>query len=253
MSAVQMDETFSVALRAALVEHIRVHGRSASRRRLRIVTSAVVGLAVAGGGVAAASQFWSLPGADVVEHLAAPVDAVHTGSSVVELGAAPSGADRIDITLTCLTAGTFTVADGANMTCSDADVSTGKGTMFYVLPTQHGQHTTTVDTAATSKWRLTVTYSSVRKTPWGVNEDGQTFGVVNGKGAPDLVAVLATNGKVGYASARALEGPTPTSPSEALAWQDGAQLDVDVPVYESDGRTVIGKFVVQRPAGAPGR
>lgn len=252
MSAVQMDETYAVALRAALVEHVSAT-RSGATRRLRIAATAVVGLAVAGSGVAAASQYWKPPGTDVVKHLSAPVTAARSGSAVVEIGAAPAGADSIDIRLTCLTAGTFTVTGGASLTCSEADAGTGAGTMSYRLSAHAGENSTTIDTDDASRWRLTVTYSSVGSTPWGVNEEGQSFGVKNDKGTPDLVAVAATNGKLGYAYARDLEGPTPSNPSEALAWQSGPQREVDVPVYESDGKTVIGNFVMQRPAAAQGR
>ena len=91
MSNTLMDERFSAALRIALVEHVRTDAQRTSRRRLGIVGGVVVGLAIAGGGAAAASQLLNLPGSDVVEHLAAPVEAVHTGSAVVELGEAPAG------------------------------------------------------------------------------------------------------------------------------------------------------------------
>lgn len=252
MSVGQMDETYAVALRAALVEHVRATARTAPRRRLRSAATAVIGLAVAGGGVAAASQYLSPPGTRVIEHLGSPVSAVRTGPAAIELGQAPAGADSIDIKLTCLSAGTFTVADGARLTCSDGNA--GTGTMSYVLPVASGQLTTTIDTDATSRWLLTLTHSSVRTTPWGVNEGGQTFGAGNGQGTPDLVAVVATNGRRGYAYAQDLEAPTPTSPSEALAWQRVPQRDVEVPVYESDGKTVIGTFVMQGyPGGHHGR
>lgn len=98
-----------------------------------------------------------------------------------------------------------------------------------------------------------MTYSSVRTTAWGVNESGQTYGVANANGDPDLVSIVASNGKVGYADSRELEGPTPTSPTEALAWQNGPQRDIQLPVYKSDGKTVFGHFPIRRPALAPKR
>lgn len=189
-----------------------------------------------------------LPGGDVVTHLAAPVTVDRTGSAVVEIGTAPAGADHIEIKLGCLTAGTFTVADGASLTCSAADAGTATGAMTYELHVKAGQHTTTITTTDSSRWRLSVTYSKVTTSAWGVNTSGQTFGVTNANGTPTLVAVIATNGKTGYSYARDLAQPQPANPSEALAAQNAPQREVDVPVYTPDGKTVIGTFATHRPA-----
>lgn len=75
------------------------------------------------------------------------------------------------------------------------------------------------------------------------NAAGLTYGAA-GQGAspaddPDLVLIVATNGKTGYAYTRDLNGPTPTSPSEALDLTNNRT----VPVYLSDGTTKIGEFV----------
>jgi hypothetical protein len=254
VSTIKMDDTYAAALRSALVERVQTRARVTSRhRRRRIIASAIVGLGIVGGGVAAAAEYVTAPGGDDAQPLATAVTGEHTGPAVVDLGAAPAGADHIELQLTCLTAGTFTFADGATLTCSSTDAATGLGTGTYRLPLRPGQHTTAIETSSKARWRLSVTYSSVRTTAWGVNESGQTYGVANAKGTPDLVSVVASNGKLGYIDSRELEGPTPTSPSQALAWQNGPQEDVQLLVYESDGKTVIGHFPVRRPALAPSR
>jgi hypothetical protein len=53
-------------------------------------------------------------------------------------------------------------------------------------------------------------------------------------------------GKDGYVYAADLDGPTPTSPADALAQQE-ARHDKPrtIPVYEADGQTRIGVFRVQ--------
>jgi hypothetical protein len=68
--------------------------------------------------------------------------------------------------------------------------------------------------------------------------------VTNANGTPTLVAVIASNGKTGYAYDRDLHQPDPANPSQALAWQNAAPSEVDLPVYASDGETVIGTFVM---------
>ncbi|MBC7292680.1 MAG: hypothetical protein H5T84_01010 [Thermoleophilia bacterium] len=67
---------------------------------------------------------------------------------------------------------------------------------------------------------------------------------------PDLILAEATNGKVGYVLRTELEGQEPGSPQEALA-QQAAQAGKNraIPVYESDGKTVIGVFIVTSGLG----
>jgi hypothetical protein len=80
------------------------------------------------------------------------------------------------------------------------------------------------------------------------NASGDTFGpnkpLVE---EPDLMAVMATNGKVGYCYRTDLEGPMPTSPAEAIASNERSLRGHTIPVYESDGVTQIGVFQVGGP------
>jgi len=94
---------------------------------------------------------------------------------------------------------------------------------------------------------------SPQSVTYPVNESGFTYGSAadapTPADEPDLVAVLATNGKVGYAWAHELDAAsgTPQNPSEAIAWtlsESGASGTRVVPVYEVDGVTLIGEFVV---------
>ena len=55
----------------------------------------------------------ALPGSDAITALAAPVAANRSGTSEVELGAPPSGANAIQLQFTCLSNGTFSFADGS--------------------------------------------------------------------------------------------------------------------------------------------
>jgi hypothetical protein len=111
--------------------------------------------------------------------------------------------------------------------------------MTYHLPLAPGQHATTVSTSPDARWKLTVTYVVAHTTPWGVNAKGETYGVTNAQGMPDLVEVIANNGKIGYSYRDQLLGPQPKNPEEALHWHPTPHA---IPVYESDGRTVIGDF-----------
>jgi hypothetical protein len=82
------------------------------------------------------------------------------------------------------------------------------------------------------------------------NASGDTFGpnkpLVED---PDLMAVMATNGKVGYCYRTDLGGShqPPGTPEEAVAGNEATLRGRMIPVYESDGVTQIGVFQVGGP------
>jgi len=77
--------------------------------------------------------------------------------------------------------------------------------------------------------------------------------VHNTRGTPDLVAVAVTkNGVQGYVKvsdmACASGEDVVTNPTQAIAWDKYAATHiVAIPVYEDNGTTVIGTFVVGDP------
>jgi hypothetical protein len=91
---------------------------------------------------------------------------------------------------------------------------------------------------------------------WAVNSNGQTYGsLLNSTSSatdPDLVQVIATNGKTGYAYSSQLDPPAPSSPATAVAQQNADTAGTYVPVYAQDGTTVIGQFEVAEPGAAAG-
>jgi len=90
-------------------------------------------------------------------------------------------------------------------------------------------------------------------TTYPVNQAGQTYGKFGdyGKGlvGPDLVLAEATNGAIGYVLEADLQGPDHRTPEEALQWQSQQKMDRSIPVYEKDGTTIIGEFIMSRPSG----
>lgn len=83
---------------------------------------------------------------------------------------------------------------------------------------------------------------------YGVNPDGVTFGsdavpTTDGKQV-QLVLVIATNRREGYAWREELAGPQPKNPAQALEWQRTNPKTRTVPVYGSSGKRRIGVFVV---------
>jgi hypothetical protein len=92
------------------------------------------------------------------------------------------------------------------------------------------------------------------KTSWGVNANGQTYGVSNQQGTPDLIAVVVDQGKTqGYVEQRELNcasGGDVKSLSEAATWNETSKnRNITIPVYENDGVTIIGTFTVGSATG----
>ncbi|WMJ85453.1 hypothetical protein [Anaerocolumna sp. MB42-C2] len=80
-------------------------------------------------------------------------------------------------------------------------------------------------------------------TPLEKNEFGQTYGL-DVLGA-DLIAVISEEGLHGYVYREELEDkPNFKTPEEAIEWQNNRPVNRSISVYKSDGRTVIGEFVI---------
>ena len=95
-----------------------------------------------------------------------------------------------------------------------------------------------------------------------INEDGLTYGsdlgIEDPKNAPDLISVIATNGKEGYAYKAEIDEQLSYKELEALSeakiekFKEAMEKDPSVkaivwqrvPVYEKDGKTVIGEYVI---------
>jgi hypothetical protein len=250
MNPTKMDPTYSEALRTKLVEQVNAIAATRPRRRHRLWfgTGVFVGTCVLGGAVAVATGLLPLPGGQAVTQLSAPITQTQTGTGTVELGAVPSGATNVSVKLTCLSAGTFVFPDGAFVTCSTSDAGTPSSFTTYNLALAPGEHAITISTAAGNRWQLTATYVNQITTAWIVNANGQSYGVANSHGVPDLIAAIATNGRQGYIKKSELDAAScsnVTSPAEALKCQQAhSGSTTDIPVYNSDGMTIIGQFVI---------
>lgn len=253
MNLNQMDPTFSQGLRTALVEQVTAASPARARRhRWWIGTGVFAGVGLIGGVGATAAGFLVEPGADVVTEYGNPVSGSYTGPQTIELGAAPDSATSIKVELTCLSGGTIYLPDGASTTCPDVGTGAMTSTSLALSP---GQDSLAVGTSAAEvSYQVHIIYTSRTPTDWAVNENGDTYGATNAKGEPDLISVVTTDGKLGYVYADELNeasGRTAstgfTSPADARAWQEAREGTVAlIPVYESDGETVVGEFEAGR-------
>jgi len=99
--------------------------------------------------------------------------------------------------------------------------------------------------------------------PYPVNEQGQTYGphisaddpYYETSGDPDLMKARGENGVEGYVKATDLRGPQFSLPEEAIAHQEAVKAAGgyrSIPLYESDGKTVIGEFRLYLNYSIPG-
>lgn len=246
-----MSSAFAQAVRGELVDaaspttnarNAGSRGRWARRWPWRI---GGVALLIAASGTAYALSS-VLPGGTEVTDLTAPIGATHTGSAVIDLGPRPHDSTGVEVEFRCLSVGYVRFPDGSGSSCDGEEPKTPDGqfpTMLR-LPLSPGQDTIRFEAGPEVRWEVQSRYVNERATDWKVNANGQTYGVLKDNREPDLQAVVATNGLLGYAFTRDLNaagGPPPTDPAEAAARKT---VSVDIPVYESDGITRIGDFHV---------
>jgi len=192
MTAPQMSDEFTTAFRRALIEHVETPSRS--RRHRWLLGGGISAVALfAGTATAAATGLLPLPGAAVVTPVsAASAAGTYSGTATLQLGPAPDGATGLTVSLNCLTPGTFTLTGGSSLTCSSNDFLRPEQVpgfnSFFTPLTDAPDGAFTVTVSAGSGWRAIVAYASSETTAWAENAAGQSYGVINENGNPDLIA-----------------------------------------------------------------
>jgi hypothetical protein len=244
---------FSSALRGALLE--QVGSRTSARRRRWWLGVTVLGIAMVTGtaGIATA-QLLTPPGTPIVNALADPVSGSFTGTGTLDLGPVPAHATGISVTVTCHSDGTFSFGSFGTLSCAEGSTTDAWGTVPLGLDQQR---TITLETTPDASWSITAHYVETIDTDWGINASGQTFGAPKDEGLqnPDLVPVTALNCSRGYArydDLYAVNDITEMTWDEGIAFANGPnRLDRYIPVYESDGTTVVGEFLIPGTDSTP--
>ena len=241
MSTPELDPHFARAVR----DELSALGTSRSRlqRHQRHTRAVAIGVGVVVAATAttgAAILVNTYPGETTVASLGNTVTITHTGTGQIDLGPAPENADVVSVKLSCTSdAGgrvSFLTRPQAD-TPGDQWVETPCPNTLRVpdaLLPPDGSTSITITADSDTTWTASAQYATSATTEWGVNANGQTYGVTNHNGSPDLVAARATNGRYGY-----------------MLDSDWMVLDVDHPIniYKSDGTTVIGQWTVEPAPG----
>jgi hypothetical protein len=259
-SALEMDPVFTAALRETLVSVVQDTSRPRRRWRWRLGGGIFVGLTLVAGGVAFSAGVFTPPGAPINTQLDNVVTATRTGTATIQLGPRPATATDLSLAVICLTVGSFEFPNGSSATCDATDMShpLSLRTVSEIVPLGPGVDSVTITTSSNASWILRASYVNQAATSWGINAQGETYGVENQDGTPDLLAVVIDDGKThGYVESSELScaaGGDVSSPAEALKWDKESQnRNVSVPVYESDGTTVIGTYIMGDARGPDAR
>ena len=98
------------------------------------------------------------------------------------------------------------------------------------------------------------------KAAHGVNQNGETYGSgadnTFGNKGPDLILAEGVDGTVGYIKLKDLNKDQPNNPQEAVIYMEkmkNGPTYSDIPLYATDGETVVGKFQIFNPASKGGQ
>jgi len=89
------------------------------------------------------------------------------------------------------------------------------------------------------------TGESILKDGYPTNKNGQTYGPNMGElmpVEPDLISAIGVEGTNGYVKKEDLNGLQPKTPEEAVKLNEAKPREI--PLYDVDGETIIGKFIV---------
>lgn len=236
MSTTEMNTNFAQGVRAELAAiGTKDSGLQRHQRRARRLAVGLGALALVGATTGAAVVAYNLPGTTSVALLGTSVSTTNTGTANIDLGPVPANATVVVIDWACISdngqvrlvtvpsAGS-TGPDGRGMNCAGSE-----GRTLHVddgLLPQAGSTSVTITADPDTTWKATAQYATSTTTEWGVNNDGQTYGVPNVHGVPDLTPARASNGEWGYVYS-----------SELQAMDEEGFISV----YAADGTTVVGQ------------
>lgn len=254
MNSPRIDPSFRNGLRRQLLEQA---ARPEPRHPARLFAIGGLTLSLlAIGGAAVAAGILGLPGGETRTEVGSSITLEGVGDGELQLGPAPASATQLRIELQCLTAGTFEFpARGGSLHCNDQDArDPERSAGFIFVPLDEAGDSLAVSAGDGAQWQLLVSYIDAQPIPLAVNDNGDTYGIMDApEGTPDLVSVYATNGQLGYVYVDELAEADGTAavetfrtPQDALDWQAAREGQrFAIPVYRSDGETVIGEFVIQ--------
>jgi hypothetical protein len=147
-------------------------------------------LLLAGGGAAVASGALTLPGGSVTTNLGTLITVTRTGTATIKPRAAPRLSKRCLHQPDMSERRHLPVPGGKHPVHQPRPTPTRPDRRVSItVSLDPGQHTVTVRANRKATWTLQADYVRQTTTARGVNAHGQTYGVANSHGTPDLIAV----------------------------------------------------------------
>jgi hypothetical protein len=233
MSIPTLDPTLATAIEGELAALGTGGSRLQRHQRRNRGIAAVAGTAALAGLLTGGAIVISgLPGETTTTPLGGVVSGTFTGTASLDLGSPPDGAGAVILDITCTEGGTMAVPlvnnEAVSWDCGNPIKADATHIVDGRLP-DPGSTSITITADPGTEWSVTAQYASRSTTAWQVNANGQTYGVPNENGLPDLSAAEATNGARGY-----------ILNADLFDFVGEGTIDV----YESDGTTVIGQFPI---------
>ena len=229
------------------------------------LTAFVVAGALTGGAVAAVAngpelreagdddlvQIIELGGGKASDALGLSAEFVGSGRNEIELSAGPDGVADLAVAFRCYDSGYFSVALGrVDSPVMVECIPSPTGSIGMIATGDTVDRTLIVEGTEGARYSLTAQWLTGTPGGWEVNANGQTFGNGADGDAPDLIASKGKDSRGeeidGYVVSLDAFGPKQSTP-EAVAEQRRLRLlefpnGFDLPLYASDGVTVLGTF-----------
>jgi len=243
-----LDPVFASGLRRELVAQVSAPTHRVRRRAL-VVGVGVMGVLTLGGVAAVAGS--QPPGVGVTQPLAPPVVVNSVGPANVVLPPVPQGALYVRLELTCYDGLKCNTPGGGATRDADTGIPMVQRDDIPLtdahdprdaqrIPPYDPAVGVHIDVNPGTHWRLYAVYTDQFVPGPATAGDGRTVGIP-AMIPPDLVPMVATNGRNGYVDYRLL-----TDAGHPTLTADGTSQP-SVPVYDVDGTTVIGYADVSKP------
>lgn len=247
-----LDPVFAAALRDELTA---LPTAKRPRRKLAAVVACVLGVITVGGVAVAALR---PPGDVAAAPLAAPVIVNGIGPATVPMPPAPQSAVYLRIELACFNGPRCFTAGGGIEDTAGGDLDGAHQRPLVqrdALPLTNANDPINpqrldpldpaggveIDVEPGTHWRLYAVYTDGLNPEPAPVGNGQTLGIPSNSTMPDLVPAEATNGRTGWVEYSLL-----IEEAQPALTAEGAMQE-PIPVYDTDGTTVIGEADVSQP------
>ncbi|WP_423918885.1 hypothetical protein ACPEEZ_11320 [Frigoribacterium sp. 2-23] len=246
-----LDPVFATAVEAALrneVDAARGASRPWWRRHRKLAIALPLAALALGGASAATAAVLGAPGSVITATHGTPIIETHAGRATIALDSLPQGTSTLEVEIGCLSRGTVTVVGLTTITCDQSlvDAAATDGATEGGNMSADRTHLDVIATPGT-QWTIRIAATDEDTVPWATNSHGQSYGLTNEHGRPDLIATTGTDPHGNPIAGYTHRADTPEAiPSPSAGAQTPPSRALDIPLYAVDGTTRIGTARIER-------